>query len=170
MTSRNSWRNNTKGQALVEMALAIFVLFLLILGITEFGRAMYTKNTMNNSARAGARQAVVTPGLTNASATALDPNCNYGSDPAGKNLVYKKVCDSIVAGINPKSDIFVTIEGATGAGDAAVTNDPIKVTVRFGILGDSSTGFRMIVPGFATVFPGFNITNVLSGEATMRYE
>lgn len=46
---------NQKGQALVEMALVIFLLFLLVFGITEFGRAMYHWNSLNNAARAGAR-------------------------------------------------------------------------------------------------------------------
>lgn len=170
MTSRNSWHNNTKGQALVEMALAIFVLLLLILGIVEFGRAMYTKNTMNNSARAGARQAVVTPGLTEATDVALNSNCNYGPSPSGNDIVYQKICDSIVAGINPKTDIFVTIDDLDTPTPPIITNHAIKVTVRFGNPTVSSSGFQMIVPGFATIFPGFNITNVLIGEATMRYE
>lgn len=35
--------------------MVIFLLFLLVFGITEFGRAMYHWNSLNNAARAGAR-------------------------------------------------------------------------------------------------------------------
>lgn len=50
-----------KGQALVELALSIFVLILIIFGITEFSRVMYIRNTLNLAAREGARLAAVTP-------------------------------------------------------------------------------------------------------------
>lgn len=50
-----------KGQALVELALSIFVLVLIVFGITEFGRVMYIKNTLNLAAREGTRLASVTP-------------------------------------------------------------------------------------------------------------
>ena len=52
---------NQKGQALVETALIIPLLLLLVMGLFEFGRVMYIKNTLNNAARAGVRVAVVTP-------------------------------------------------------------------------------------------------------------
>lgn len=50
-----------KGQALVELALSMFLLLLLVFGIVEFGRAFYIYNTLNNAAREGARRAIVTP-------------------------------------------------------------------------------------------------------------
>jgi len=50
-----------KGQALVELALSIFVLVLIVFGITEFSRVMYIRNTLNLAAREGARLAAVTP-------------------------------------------------------------------------------------------------------------
>ena len=42
---------------MVEMAFVLFLLVVLIFGMTEFGRAMYIKNTLNNAARAGVRAA-----------------------------------------------------------------------------------------------------------------
>lgn len=48
--------NNKKGQALVEVALALlFLLLPLVFGSFEFGRAMYIRNTLNYAAREGAR-------------------------------------------------------------------------------------------------------------------
>ncbi len=53
--------NNQKGAALVEMAIILPILFLIVFGIFEFGRAMYITNTFNNAAREGARLAAVMP-------------------------------------------------------------------------------------------------------------
>lgn len=60
---KNSLRKNTgnRGQALVEFALVLPLLFLLVFGIIEFGRYLFLKNTATNGARQGARQAAVTP-------------------------------------------------------------------------------------------------------------
>ena len=66
---------NSTGQALVEMAIILPLLLLLVMGIFEFGRAMYIKNTLTQAARAGARTAVVTPliAATRALHVTLDP-------------------------------------------------------------------------------------------------
>lgn len=50
---------NNKGAALVEMAIILPILFLIVFGIFEFGRAMFIINTLNNAAREGARRAAV---------------------------------------------------------------------------------------------------------------
>ena len=44
---------------MVETALVLPLLILIVFGITEFGRAMFMTNTLNNAAREGARRAVV---------------------------------------------------------------------------------------------------------------
>ena len=53
-----------EGQTLIETALILFLLLLILLGITEFARAWYTKSSLKNAARQGARVAAVTP-ITN---------------------------------------------------------------------------------------------------------
>lgn len=50
---------NQKGQALVEMAILLPLLLLIVFGITEFGWALYIKNSLTNAAREGARRASV---------------------------------------------------------------------------------------------------------------
>src|SRR5215216_3017435 len=52
------WRNQ-RGQALTEFALVMPILFLLIAGIIEFGRAWNIKQAVTDAAREGARYAVV---------------------------------------------------------------------------------------------------------------
>lgn len=162
MNSQSYRRIHEKGQALVETAIAIFVILLLAFGITEFGRAMYTKNTLTNAARTGARQAVVTLELTNAPdpGEELDASCNYGANPSGNDLVYMAICNSLFAGIK-KDDVSVTIAGASNP--KAVTNDAISVTVTLNTF--SSVVPKLFGSGGMVPFP-----NSLKGEATMRYE
>jgi hypothetical protein len=47
------------GQALVEFAFVLPVFLLLLYGIIEFGRYVYTVQILNNAAREGARYAIV---------------------------------------------------------------------------------------------------------------
>ena len=48
-----------KGQALVEFALAVPLFILLVIGIFEGGRAIYTYNALSNAAREALREAIV---------------------------------------------------------------------------------------------------------------
>lgn len=52
---------NKEGAALVEMAIILPLLFLIVFGIFEFGRAMVMTNSLTNAAREGARRAAVSP-------------------------------------------------------------------------------------------------------------
>jgi TadE-like protein len=164
-----SWHKQIKGQAMVETAFVLFILVLFAFGITEFGRAMYTKNTLNNAARAGARQAVVTPGMINVTAPGfqLSTACSSYTCPPGagdpvNGCIYQTICNSLFNGIN-RSQVHVTISGGTGSGSKAVTGDTITATVTYGTPG-TATGFQSAVP---KLIP---IGNVLIGTASMRYE
>lgn len=153
-----------KGQALVEAAIILPLLLLLIMGIFEFGRAMFLKNTLNNAARAGARTAVVTPkfdathpaGMSNTDSTKTLTCAD--ADFTGQNgPVYKTICNSIYNGI-PKNEVTVLIKiteleapGGLNAGDG------IDVSLTW-------DNYQPIVP---ILIP---ITNTITGEASMRYE
>jgi Flp pilus assembly protein TadG len=53
-----------KGQALAEFAIVLPVVFLLIAGIIEFGRAWNIKQAVTDAAREGARYTVIVDGRT----------------------------------------------------------------------------------------------------------
>lgn len=150
---------DSRGQAIVEMAIVIFLLVLLVMGIFEFGRAMYIKNTLTHAARTGARAAVVTPSIANTDSP-VPPvaDCNYGANPAGNNKVYEAVCKSLF-NMNSieKSNIGMSISGVTGPSPG----DIIKVSVT---LNNYSWLFlpKLTKPGF---YPA-----ALVGETAMRYE
>jgi Flp pilus assembly protein TadG len=55
------------GQALVEFALVFPILMLLVFGIIDAGRLIFTYNTIANAARSGARVAIVNQSTSGAS-------------------------------------------------------------------------------------------------------
>ena len=64
MSNSESIRHSTEaskrgGQTLVEFALILPILLLLLVGVVDFGRAIYANNAMANAARQGGRTAIV---------------------------------------------------------------------------------------------------------------
>jgi Flp pilus assembly protein TadG len=137
---------------MVEIALSILLLMLILVGIFEFGRAMYVKNSLTNAARAGARQAVVTQAITEGTTT-LDPTAAYNGT-TGNDPVMKAVRQTLVNGITV-SEVQVTIDNVGKSGSPS-KNDTIEVQVNW--------------TNFQTFTSLVNITNELSGTASMRYE
>ncbi|MGE5481699.1 MAG: TadE/TadG family type IV pilus assembly protein [Bacteroidota bacterium] len=66
-------QDRASGQALVEFALVAFVFVLLVMGLVDFGRAVFTYNTLSNTAREGARYAAV---LRSNSGALAPPTCD----------------------------------------------------------------------------------------------
>jgi Flp pilus assembly protein TadG len=150
----------TKGQALVEMAIVIVLLFLLVFGIFQFGWLMYIKNTLNNAARAGVRQAIVTPSLT-------DTPYAYGSfpDSATSDLVKQKIDDSLSYVNKAEVKAQLDVVGKTGS-QVAVANDTVTLTITL-------RDIQVFAPGFisiASMLPLENGKPILKGQASMRYE
>lgn len=56
---RRSLRRRSRGQALVEFALVVPLFILVVVGIFEGARAIYTYNALSNAAREAVREAVV---------------------------------------------------------------------------------------------------------------
>jgi Flp pilus assembly protein TadG len=142
----------SKGQALIEMAIVIPLLLLLVLGIFEFGRAMYIKNTLTHAARSGARTAAVTPNLA--------PDTTY-TGCSSTNAVVQTACQNLYSGIN-KNNVSILVQAfspgsTTPKGSSAISGDSVKVTV-------TVSGFTSVVPKIVPV------PTTLSGDTAMRYE
>jgi Flp pilus assembly protein TadG len=149
-------RLNDKGQAMVEMALVISFLVLLVFGMTEFGRAMYTKNTLNNAARAGARVAIVTPASSFPTLSATSVDCNNSQ----ANVIYAAVCTGIAGGGIQNKTVTVSIDIQDPGGNtqtAPASGYSVSVTVQ--------ASFDPVLALMKNM-----ISASLSGEATMRYE
>ena len=142
--------NKELGQTLIETVFVLALLFLLILGIAEFSRAWYVKNSLNNAARIGARVGAVTPGL----AAETDTPC---SAPASD--VATAVCNS--AGVPSTAEVTVAVVDTSG--DSVIPNagDTVTVTVKI----DYLTGFSPF-----SILPWLQSLTDLSSQASMRYE
>ena len=152
--------SDNKGQTLVETALILIFLMLIIIGIMEFGRAMYFKNTANNAARGIARIAVVTPNLTGPDLT-TSVNCTTDPTLVLDTITIPNFCSRFVTIRTPESNPNVQVaihisqpDGSDRTGDAQ-TGDTIEATV--------------IIP-FESLTRLITISPTLVGEASMRYE
>ncbi len=81
----------TRGQALIEFALILPLLILLLLGIFDFGRAVYAYNTVNNAAREGARLAIVDQTEGHVQDLAAQRAVSLGIDPDDVTMEFHKV-------------------------------------------------------------------------------
>jgi Flp pilus assembly protein TadG len=142
---------NREGQTLIETALVLFLLLIILLGITEFARAWFTKNSHKNAARHGVRIAVVTDGIIDVNPVAC---------PQPGDVVINAVCTS--PGVRNDNRTTVSIDVVEkGAGVPADTGDTVQVNSVF----NDSTFF--IVGGSPWPWPKGLNTNV---SASMRYE
>lgn len=164
--------SDKKGQTLVETALILIFLMLIIIGIMEFGRAMYFKNTANNAARGIARIAVVTPNLTGPDLT-TNVDCSTDSTLTLDTISVPNFCSRFVTIRLPESNQSVPVaihisqpNGSDRTGDAQ-TGDTVSVTIT--IPFETLTGFITTSP---TADPNAVQVNLstLVGQASMRYE
>ena len=93
------WRRRTRGQAMVEFALALPLLILIVVGMLDFGRAIFSYNSLSNAARSAARVAIV-----NQSTTAIEDAARreaVGLDPITVVVTYTKdgtACSAVERG------------------------------------------------------------------------
>jgi Flp pilus assembly protein TadG len=85
-------RRKSRGQGLVEFALALPVMLVVIFGILDFGRAVYALNTISEAARTGARVAIVDQNITLVEQAANTQAVGLTLDSV--NIVYSKADDS----------------------------------------------------------------------------
>ena len=96
MKLKNWTEKPEKGQALVEFAMVALLFFTLVFGIIEFGRALWTWNTIVQATRAGARYAAVE--IPTSDDTPImkvvvynDPNATTSSTPVVSGLTEANV-------------------------------------------------------------------------------
>jgi len=81
-TRRRRW----SGQALTEFAMVVPFFLLLLYGIVEFGRYVYTVQVLNNAAREGARYAIVHGAESGTSSGPMPGGTEISDDPTGENV------------------------------------------------------------------------------------
>jgi Flp pilus assembly protein TadG len=87
------FRGDEQGALIVEFALIVPILFFLVFGIVDFGRAYFTMNNLAAAVREGARYASVVPNPPAASDTStiqqrvIDFSQTFGGIPLQKSQV-----------------------------------------------------------------------------------
>jgi len=144
-----------KGQTLIETALILFLLLLILLGISEFARAWYTKSSLKNAVRQGARVAAVTSPLASFPDFTC-PSKESSCPPPLADVVQNAVCCQ--PGVPEGTTVSLTIiddDGITGLS----AGDTIRV--------DASSTFTYIVGGSPWPWPD---STTITTNASMRYE
>jgi len=143
-------REKPRGQALVEFALVIPIFVLLLVGIFDFGRAIWVNDTLSTAAREAARYAIVHGGSTSSDSCPAGPPAQ-GSDspgpscppypngtayPAGSKQAIKDVALSWAQGASSSLAVSVcygAVASCSGDTDAALATNargtPVMVTV-----------------------------------------
>jgi Flp pilus assembly protein TadG len=160
-TEKAQIMRNTKGQVLVETALILPLLLVLIFGLVDFGRAMYTKNTLNYAASLGARVAAVTPSLTEKTFT--PSSTGEPADTINNCLSTLK----LTSAVSYQLKILDAANNSTGK--AAVPGDRVYILITW-------PDFPMLTPLYKLLSlldgstPQDTNTLEITGEASMRYE
>ncbi len=105
------------GQALVEFALIFPVLFLLMMGLFDIGRAIFYYSTLNTAVREGTRVAIVQP--------YSDLNKTSFECQEAESTTDVKICDEITNTLftDELSDSTITINRINVGGDPSIEID-----------------------------------------------
>jgi Flp pilus assembly protein TadG len=91
-------RGERRGQSMVEFALVLPVFILILVGIFDFGRAIFAYHTLANASREGARQAVVDQTLTHIEERAIDHAVSLGLTADDVSVDYRRASTPEVVG------------------------------------------------------------------------
>jgi len=127
-------RRGERGTTMAEFAVISAVFFMIIFGIIEFGRLLYTHNALTDAARRGARYAVLHH------ETIEDRECVKNIVVYGETHVDPKTCaatgPALINGLTT-DNVRVTYEGADD------DNNPITPATNFGMnLGTASVSIE----------------------------
>ncbi len=114
-----------KGQSLVEIAFILPILLLIILGLVEFGRALFIYAVVSNAAREGVRHGIVSP-----------------NDVAGINGA---IAGKLILVPTDAVDVDVSYDNLDNHGNTVPGQSRVIVKVDY--------TFRMITPVLSRIFP-----------------
>ena len=140
---KSTRRYGSSGQALAEVAIALPILLLMLVGIFEFARAYQIQQVVVNAAREGARQGVL---------QTVDVD-------SVTNVVNRYLAGGSISGA---TIVLTGVGAAAAAGD--VTTVQVSVPYTFSLIGPL---IRLATKDPGRTGPG-DIT--LSSQATMRHE
>ena len=140
-----------RGQALVEFALVLPLLLVLIFGIVDAGRLIYTYNTVANSARNAARVAIVNQSITGTDTCNTTEATTYPTGCA--------ISSGIGLGITP-ADVTVEYRDPTDTTDCKVpVSTPPVVLIGCVAVVEVTGQFRPITPVIGQIIGSVRVTS-----------
>ena len=100
-----------RGQTITEFALILPIFILVLVGIVDFGRAVYASSTIQNAAREAVRTAIVDQNLTAIETAAIEHAVALGLDGADVDVTFMD--DDYTSGpctTTPKVGCIVEVE------------------------------------------------------------
>jgi Flp pilus assembly protein TadG len=147
-----------RGQTLVEFALVLPIFILLLVGIFDFGRAIYAYNTISNAAREGVRVGIV------------DQNCNVIGAEAANHAASLDVnfAPTVAAPCGPAGTgvviQFLNSDGSTPSGGDNCVEPDLDPGVPIGCLVEVTVSYEY---NAATPIIG-NLVGTLDLQASTR--
>ena len=145
-------RRNSRGQALVELALLLPVLLLLLLGAIDFGRVFYSQITVNDAAREGALE-----GSRNPTSFLAGTACTSANKES--NRIMCRTLNEAKGGFVTVAPADVSVSCSTGTCPAAPS---LGQTISVAVAGRMT----LLTPFIGAVFG--SQTLALSGSATAQ--
>jgi Flp pilus assembly protein TadG len=139
-------RGDQRGQTLVEFALILPVFILLLVGIFDFGRAIYANNTISNASREAVRLAIVDQNITNIKAKAVQRAASLGLTAANVTVGFYQPNGSPAVCVTPVAiacDVQVTVTYSYSAATPILSN-------LVGVINMSSTSREPVERSYET--------------------
>ena len=141
-------RGREKGQAMVEFSMLGIVLFIMVFGMIDAGRAVWNYNTLSHATREGTRYAIV-HGADSSNPSGPD-SANF--TPPSDDVMVRQIIDKYGSGLDPDR-LTVTSEWLDGSNERG---NSIKVT--------SSYDYQPMFNFFGTL--SFTLTSSSTMEIT----
>jgi Flp pilus assembly protein TadG len=122
---RRRREEDRRGQTLVEFALILPVFILLLVGIFDFGRAIYANNTISNASREAVRLAIVDQNITNIKAKAVQRAASLGLTASNVTVAFYQPNGSASVCVTPVAiacDVQVTVTYSYRAATPIISN------------------------------------------------
>ncbi len=138
-------RSGSRGQTLVEFALVVPVFLLMLFGVIDIGRFVYTDSVLSQAAREGARLAAVEAGHIGWT-TADDPGCGSAGGPVcPANLAALKAdlqtaVNRMAAGLGTITNIWVSCDAPGAAPTGNWTTETACTAGHWDAPGTGQTG------------------------------
>jgi TadE-like protein len=158
---RSNLSNRERGTTMAEFAIVASVFFMIVFGIVEFSRLLYTHNALTDAARRGARYAVLHP-------EAAKP-CVKNVVVYGETHVDPVTCaptgPPLINGLDPTTNVDVVYEGADADNNPATPPTAYGMNLGTATVSITNYSFKLGIPFATRTFTMGAYTTTLTSES-----